>query len=47
LLANPAAGWQVNGWFGIDNDSRKGLTNALTMPAAIHTVTVRYEPINE
>ncbi len=45
LTAHPNAGYQVSSWTGTNNDSLKTLTNALTMPAGIRTVTVNYSRI--
>ena len=42
LAAQPAAGWQVAGWNGTDNDGSNLMTNMVTMPAESHTVSVRY-----
>lgn len=46
LNATPAIGWQINGWSGTADDSSQTATNSLTMPAANHTVVVRYAKAN-
>jgi hypothetical protein len=43
LTADPAAGWQVAGWSGTNNDGSTSLSNTVTMPTAAHTVSVAYE----
>ena len=43
LTATPAAGWNVAGWSGTNDDGSTGAANSVTMPAANHTVTVVYE----
>jgi hypothetical protein len=43
LTAAPAAGWQVSGWSGTNNDGSTTTTNTLTMPAANHAVSVIYQ----
>lgn len=45
LTAHPAAGYQVAGWNGTDNDASKALTNQVTMSAEARTVTVNYGAI--
>ena len=42
LAAMPAAGWQVAGWDGTDNDVSTAESNSFTMPASDHTVSVEY-----
>ncbi len=42
LTATPAAGWNVAGWDGTNNDASTAATNTVTMPAADHTVSVAY-----
>lgn len=42
LEAVPAGGYTVGSWSGTNNDASKTLTNAVTMPAADHNVTVTY-----
>ena len=43
LTATPAAGWHVAGWSGTDNDGSASTTNAVTMPANGHAVSVSYD----
>ena len=43
LTAAPAAGWQVAGWDGTNDDAATTPVNSLIMPAADHQVVVRYE----
>lgn len=45
LEANPAAGWQVTGWSGTNNDDSTNTINTVTMPANDYTVDVIYERI--
>ena len=42
LTAVPDTGQAVTGWVGTDDDSSTASTNAVTMPAEPHTVTVNY-----
>jgi len=42
LEAVPAGGYTVASWSGTNNDVSTALTNAITMPAADHNVTVTY-----
>ncbi len=44
LTALPAAGWQVSGWSGTNNDGTIAAVNFLTMPSASHAITVFYAP---
>ena len=45
LTATPDAGWHVTHWSGTDDDFSTATTNAFTMPADSHTVSVTYEVI--
>ena len=40
----PAAGWQVVGWTGTDNDTQASVSSSITMPPHPHTVGVVYAP---
>jgi uncharacterized repeat protein (TIGR02543 family) len=40
--AIPDSGWQISGWTGTDNDANTTSTNAVTMPATDHSVSVIY-----
>jgi hypothetical protein len=46
LTADPDDGWQVSGWSGTADNSSTATTNALTMPANNHTVSVAYSEIS-
>jgi hypothetical protein len=40
--AIPAAGFQISGWTGTNNNASTAATNTVTMPATNHSVTVNY-----
>jgi hypothetical protein len=42
LTAAPAAGWEVAGWAGTDDNVSTSTENVVTMPAADHAVAVDY-----
>lgn len=42
LTAAPAAGWEVAGWSGTDDDASTSMESVATMPAADHAVAVDY-----
>ena len=42
LTAQPATGWTVTGWNGSDDDPSTADLNTVTMPSAVHTITVNY-----
>ncbi len=41
--AIPDSGWRISAWKGTDNDASPASTNAVTMPATEHAVSVIYE----
>ena len=41
--AIPDSGWRINAWTGTDNDASTANTNAVTMPATDHAVSVIYK----
>ena len=43
--AIPASGWQISGWTGTSNDASTASTNAVTMPASVHSASVIYMDI--
>ncbi|HKJ28354.1 MAG TPA: LysM peptidoglycan-binding domain-containing protein [Anaerolineales bacterium] len=45
LTAVPDSGWNVSGWNGTENDASTATTNALTMPASNHAVSVNYSAV--
>ncbi len=45
LEGRPATGWAVQSWSGTDNDAAVSMSNAVTMPAAPHAVSVVYYPL--
>jgi uncharacterized repeat protein (TIGR02543 family) len=45
LTAHPTSGYQVASWANTDDDTSTALTNQVTMPAGIRTITVTYEAI--
>jgi len=43
LTAQPVTDWSLQSWSGTNNDGSTATTNALTMPAAPHTVNATYD----
>ncbi|MEM7129168.1 MAG: hypothetical protein AAF702_22745 [Chloroflexota bacterium] len=47
LQANPDLSQKIVGWRGTQQDNSQESTNRLTMPASNHSVTIRYDAIDE
>ncbi len=46
LTASPDPGYRVAGWTGTNNDFSLATTNAVTMPASDHPVSVSYDVVS-
>jgi hypothetical protein len=42
LTASPAAGWEVDSWYGTNNNASTSTTNTVTMPASNRSAGVNY-----